>query len=191
MSNNPYESSQQYGADIAYAPPSKGKPASVIVFGILNLIFSALGICGIGSSLLSFMIPRNPNMPNLVVDLMRDNPAYLGFTYFGLGLGFIFLILLIAAGVGLLQGRKYGRTLSIIYGWYAIASGIIGMIANYFFLLRPLLAQAQNAGGAAGGAGWQAVMIGIVTLAGGFIGLIYPVLLLIFMNRQNVRDALR
>lgn len=188
MSNNPYESSQEYGSEAAYAPPSREKPASVMVFGILNLIFGALGICGIGGSLISFAMPTDPNLPNPALELMRNNPAYMGFTYFTLALGFVFVVVVIAGGVGLLQGRKYGRSLSIAYGWYAVASAIIGTIANYFFLFRPLMAQAQNAGGPAA----QGAMIGVFAgVVGGCIGLIYPVLLLIFMNRQNVREALR
>jgi hypothetical protein len=136
-----------------------------------------------------FGMQQNPNVRNPVLDLMAENPGYRLFNQVSLGLGFIATIVLIIAGVGLLQSKSFGRTLSIGYGIYALLSGIVGLIASYVFLIQPLLERAQAAGGGPEQAGAIGGMIG--GLFGGCLGLVYPILLLIFMCRRNVAEALK
>jgi hypothetical protein len=184
MSSDPFQSPG------GFLPPKPTRPASVTVFGILNLVFGVLGLCGAAFSAAMFsMMPQNPNMPNPVLELMANNPTYRLFTQVSTGLGFIASIVLIVGGIGLLQAKSFGRTLSIGYSLYAILAGIVGSIANFVFLVGPLLEQAQVAGAGPEQAGAIGGMVGGVF--GGCIGLVYPVLLLIFMFRRNVAEALK
>ena len=48
------------------------------------------------------------------------------------------------AGVGLLMLKPWGRYLSIGYSLYAIVAGIVGVVANYYFLVTPLLDNASQ-----------------------------------------------
>jgi hypothetical protein len=63
---------------------------------------------------------------------------------------------------------------------------LVGDVINYFFLIQPMLQKAHaeqgpEAAGAIGGA--------IGGLFGGCLGMIYPILLLIYMTRQHVIAA--
>ena len=99
------------------------RPTSATVFGILNLIFSALGLCGTGFGIFSLLVFQNPEMGGgaqvpLTLELMRENPAYQAFTFVSIGLGAVSAILLAVSGIGLLKLRPWGRTLCIVYGSY-------------------------------------------------------------------------
>ena len=173
-----------------YGPAKPARPASVTVFGILNLVFGVLGLCGTaGSVAVLFFMPQNPNVRNPVMDLMANSPVYRLFNQVVIGLGFVAAIVLIVAGIGLLQTKPWGRTLSIGYSVYAILSGIVGLVMSFAFLVKPLMDQAN----AAGGGPEQAAAIGGMFggLFGGCIGMVYPIVLLIFMCRRNVAEALR
>jgi hypothetical protein len=128
-------------------------------------------------------------MENPVLELMQRNSIYYGFMIASLALGLIATIVLIVAGVGLLSGKPYGRNCSIGYAAYAIISGIIGIAMNVIFLLLPMLEQLDNMAdgpekaGAIGGA--------VGGTLGGACGLVYPIILLIFMMRTPVINYMR
>jgi len=161
------------------------------VFGILNLVFACLGLCGLCFGLIPLLgmqaIPDLP--PNPVFELMQQNQAYYVFTMVTMALGFVATVVLGLAGIGLLNMRPWGRQLSIVYAVYAIVAGIVGMIANWVWLIGPLMERANAAGAGPERAGAIGGIIG--GAFGGCIGLIYPVLLLIFMMRPNVVEAFR
>jgi hypothetical protein len=165
--------------------PPGSRPTSVTVFGILNLVFAGLGLCGLCFSLIPLLamdaIPNQP--PNPVIELMKENQAYFTFTMVQTALGFDATVVLGVAGFGLLNMRPWGRQLSIVYGVYAIVSGIVGIIASWIWLIGPLMERGDMAGPEKAGAMFGAF--------GGCLGLIYPILLLIFMMRSNVVQAFR
>ena len=163
------------------------RPASVIVFGIINLVFAALGLCGavfagIGLAILS--TSRNVRMPNPALDAMDAHPAYAAFTYVGLGLGLIATIVIALAGIGLLTSKSWGRILSIGWAAYTLVMTAISLVMQYVYVIAPMMEKAGRMGGGPEQAG---VIGGIV---GGVIGTclapIYPVILLIFMFRPNL-----
>jgi hypothetical protein len=93
---------------------------------------------------------------------------------------------LLIAGIGLLLMKSWARTLSIIYAIYALVAGVLGLVVNFMFLVRPMLERAgqqhgPEAAGALGGA--------IGGTFGGCLGLVYPILLLIFMTRPKLVAA--
>jgi len=175
------------------APPavpdaaSAGRPASLTVFGILNILFGVLGICGTAGGVLPFVMemPSDPAIPNPMLDLIKSNATYRTFLIVSLVLGAIVAALVLAGGIGLLLSKAWGRTLSIVYGWYSIVAAIVGMGVNWY-VMQPLLAKMQEGGGP----GQVAVTAGIVGgLIGGCVGMIYPIVLLVFMNRPAIRHA--
>jgi len=95
---------------------------------------------------------------------------------------------LLAAGIGLMMLKPWARLVSIGYAIYAIVFGIVGMVINFFFLVRPMIEHAQQQSGPE-----AAVAIGgaVGGTIGGCFGLIYPIVLLIFMFRANVVGAFK
>jgi hypothetical protein len=162
------------------------RPASVTTFGILNIIFAAVGVFALLTSIAFFFVPTTSQNP--VVRIMHENRAYMTWMLLTIPLGLVSSGALLAAGIGLLLLKPWARILSIGYAIYAILSGLIGTILNAVFLLPPLLEEASRkqgpeAAGAIGGA--------VGGTVGGCVGLIYPILLLIFMTRPKLIEAFR
>ena len=161
------------------------RPTAVTVFGILNIVFAALGIIGVIGSVMLFAAV-GADSKNPVVQIIHDNAAYAAWMKISVALGLPVSAALLAAGIGLLQLRPWARRFSIIYAIYSMVMVVVGSVINYFFLMQPMLEQAHQksgpeAAGAIGGA--------IGGTVGGCFGLIYPVVLLIFMLRANVVAA--
>jgi hypothetical protein len=161
------------------------RPTSVTVFGVLNIIFAAYAVLGIGVSMVMFFMPHSDS-DNPVMQLIQDNPGYAAWLKFSIVLGIPVAGALITAGIGLLKMKPWARILSIIYGIYAIIMVIVGGVVNYFCLFQPMMEKAHNAQGpeAIG-----AIFGAICGTFGSCAGLIYPVLLLIFMTRPKVVAA--
>lgn len=157
------------------------RPTSITVFGVLNLVFGVLGLCGVGFSLVSLGMVAPGTNP--VYDLMRASPILLYWTYASSVLGAIFTVLLIASGIGLLMDKGWGRLLGLAYAGFTILFGLLGLVMNALFLFPGLMELVDSSspevmGGAIGG------MVG--GLAGGCVGLLYPVVLIVFMTRKAV-----
>jgi len=162
------------------------RPTSVTVFGILNIIFAVFGCIGTVASITLFILPANAAVHNPMVELIQNNPGYAMWLKVSVVLGIFSCGALLAAGIGLLLLKPWAHKLTIGYAIYAIIFGIIGTVVNFFLIVRPMLAQAQEqhspgTAGAIGGAVGGSI--------GGCLGLIYPVLLLIFMLRPHVKAA--
>jgi hypothetical protein len=162
------------------------RPTSVTVFGILNIAFAVLGAFGLIFTLALFSLQTDTNNP--VVKLIHENPTYAAWMKVSICLGVPSCLALLAAGIGLLCMKSWARILSIIYAIYAIVFGIAGTVANFFFMVRPMLEQAQQQQGPEAAAAIGGAIGGTI---GGCFGLIYPVLLLIFMTRPKVVAAFR
>jgi hypothetical protein len=160
------------------------RPTAVTVFGVLNIVFAVFGVIGLIASVMLFLPQANSTNP--VIQLIHDRPAYAAWMKWSAALGGVVSVALLAAGIGLLHLKPWARTASVLYGIYAIVMVIAGSVVNYFFLLRPMLEQAQQKHGPEAAAAIGGAVGGTV---GGCFGLIYPVLLLIFMTRPNVVAA--
>jgi hypothetical protein len=161
----------------------------LLVFGILNLAFAAMGLIGVAMSLAMLSLPKGPGVENMMVDVMRQNPQYMAYQqYCALPLGFLFSLLLAGAGVGLLKAKSWGRILSLIWSVCSIAMAVINGIVMYSWLFEPLMDRAAQMpegpekfglmGGAIGG------LVGIA------FGLTYPAVLLIFMLLPAAKRAI-
>ncbi len=171
--------------------PNPPRPTSATVFGILNLAFAALGLCGSVAGVISLFATQlmPEGAPNPALELMKQNQAYYMFSIVMMGLSFVATIALALGGIGLLKMRAWGRTLSIGYAVYTILASIAGMIANWVWLIQPLMEQTD----AMGPGPEKAAAIGGVIggLFGGCISMIYPIVLLVFMMRPSFVQAFR
>lgn len=155
------------------------RPTSVTVFGVLNLVFSVLGLVGIAfSALVLFAIPQQAA---IAVNSVPD-----GWMIFSLAWGVLAAIVLFVSGIGLLLLRPWGRLAAIGYSIAAIAMSAAGLVVHWLFVVRPVFAAFNGPGETVPP---EAVGAAIGGLFGGCIGPIYPVLLWYFMTRPGVAAA--
>ncbi len=191
METNPYQSPT---ATMTVAPPlapaAGVRPTMLTVLGIMNILLGVLGSFGLMMAAAMLAMPRVFQIggPNPVLDAMQASGPYRTFTIVATVLGLLSIIVLIVSGIGLLQMRRYGRTLALGYSVYALLAGVVGLIVNVAFVFAPMmqnlqgLPAPQRVGAIAGMAG------GVI---GGAVGLVYPAILLYCMYRPSVVKALR
>ena len=163
------------------------RPTSVTVFGILNIVFAAFGIFGVLASVMLFMaVGTNSNNP--VIQIIHDNPAYAMWMKLSIVLGLASSAVLLAAGIGLLKLKPWARTVSIAYAIYAMVMILVSTVVNFIYLTQPMLEQAHQKQGPEA---FAAIGGAVGGMSGSCFGIIYPILLLIFMMRANVVAAFR
>jgi hypothetical protein len=116
--------------------------------------------------------------------MLIENPAYAAWLKFSIPLGLLSCTILLVAGIGLLWLKSWARTLSIAYAIYGICMGILATAVGSIFMILPFFKNHQDS---------QAAATAMFGLVGGAIcvclGLIYPILLLLFMLRPTVAAA--
>jgi hypothetical protein len=155
------------------------RPASIRVLATLNLVFAGLGVVGLFMTYAMYfggleLGPRNP-----VIEIARESPEYMTFLKWSFLIGGVRCLMLAGAGFGLLRYRPWARTLNIATALFGIISGIAGMMATHHYLIEPL-SKSDDPAAKAGAFGGYAAILGIV----------YPVVVLIFMLKKDVREAL-
>jgi hypothetical protein len=162
------------------------RPTSATVFGVLNILFSVLGFLGTAYSALVYLAASDPNNAAAnPFEALELGPLMSTWLKAATVLGFFANMVLLAAGVGLLMMRGWGRMLSLVYSVYAIVGTVIGMAMNWFFIVMPALRTLDD------GQGPGPVLIGaaIGGVLGGCVSLIYPALLWYFMTRPRLVAA--
>lgn len=119
-------------------------------------------------------------------EAIKNDPNLKMLGQISIGLSAVATVALLAAGIALLKMKSWGRTLSILYAIYDIISKIVFAVLS-LLIMMPLFAAQQDVGGpapeATGGIVAGSIGCGLI------FTLIYPILLLIFMLRSNVREA--
>lgn len=161
------------------APPSSG-------LRLLGIAQCALGVFGLGAApltLITRFVARDPSSRK-VQELLWE--GWLGaWNYASLGLGTLTAALLIAAGLGVVRGKPWGRTLTLAHAVAAIALVVIGQVVSVT-LLYPALWQLGTGGTAAERGGAIGGVVG--GLFGGLVALALPAIELYVMTRPSVRE---
>jgi hypothetical protein len=157
---------EEFGSNQLQSPTQVvEKPTSVTVFGVLNIVFGFLGLLCIPIALLVLAVAS------------KKMGVSLPFKIWSRVIGIGFSIWLLILGIGLLKMSKWARRGSVIYAWVRII-WILTVIGSNFAALS----------------GWMVVSGGtkpefLGGVCGGILGLIYPILLLIFMQTNKVKQA--
>ena len=121
------------------------RPAWVTFFGIVNIIWGVLGVCGIaGHLVMRSGLVQMPAGSNPTIELMENNTAYRLFSDISAAVGAIATIIIISAGIGLLMLRPWARLASLGWAVYSVVMTIFGSIMNWVLMFRPMLAQASR-----------------------------------------------
>lgn len=146
------------------------KPISITVFGILNIVFGGFGL--LFSSLAIFGLVT-------AGDTSKMTSTYRMFLLCMNVVGFGFSIWLLTLGIGLLAMKGWARRGSVLYGWLGILLSVTETAVNFLALVLNWITVPAE--------GRAEYIVGIcISLVG---GLIYPVLLLIFMQTAGVKQA--
>jgi len=145
---------------------ARSRPVVATVFGVLNVALGGLGVMG-------WLLTIGRTFPFLARSGWR--PAYRLWWVASHCVGLILAGVLVLAGVGLLTLKPWGRWVSIGYPICAIVFVIASAAVNALFLA----AYGHVMWGAAAG------------LARVLAGLLYPVVLLVFMLHPTVAAALK
>ena len=144
------------------------RPTAVTVFGILNCVFGGIGMmCAPASFLL---------IPLMEKQMQVTSGDKMWMLVSGV-VGFIFSAWLLTMGIGLLMFKGWARMGSIVYACFYIPWILLTAILNFIDMSQQFASNPEAVPGYIGGA------------CGGILGLIYPVLLLIFMNTAKVKQA--
>jgi hypothetical protein len=154
-------------------------PRSIKTLGTLNLVFAGLGLLGSAMTYAMYFggLKLTPHDP--IGDAVRSSPAYLSFLRASMVAGLISHCALAASGIGLHRMRSWGRKLALAYAVYAIVAAIGGIVMMVHYVM-PVVANMKGPAGQAG------IMGGIM---GGLIAIAYPIVLIVFMSKRNIRDA--
>ena len=167
--------------DVVSVPPVNEKseifgasfPVSIKVFGILNVIFGAIGFCGSGAGAISLLFlgwaSHHPELGNEVRQQMTE--SHLLFVQIMIFPAFLLNILLFISGIGLLRNKIWGHKSSIAYGILAIFQALINAIGTTIFT--------NNA---------QQI---ITAYAAGVFNLAFAICILYFLTRPNVIEVLK
>jgi hypothetical protein len=158
----------------------------VTALGVFNIVFAGLGLFGLLASIA--MLSTSGASDNPVVKIMRQNPSYMMWVKISTPLGLMSLAALLTAGIGLLRLKPWARVLSIGCALWAIVFGLLGLVSNYFFLVRPMMEEAAHKQGAEA---LGTISGAVSSVFGGCLGIIYPIILLVFMTRPKVINAFR
>lgn len=176
-------------APFRFAAPSSSphmqRPDAVSVIGILNIVFGVYALFSVFTTSSTLAITGKSKNP--IVKIMHEHPAYATWVKCTIPLGLLSFALLLSTGVGLLCLGEWARKLSIAYGIYAILFDIAVAIINFVFVLPPGIPGPSHTDGG----GNPALVAAVIAIMGGVFGLIYPVVLIVFMTRREIAAAFR
>jgi hypothetical protein len=164
--------------------PPPAPSAGLRLLGIAQCALGAFGLLAAPITVITRVVAQDAGSRR-VQELLWE--GWLGaWTWTSLVLGTLLAVTLIAAGVGVVRGMRWGRSLTLAHGVLAILHVVSGQVVSVVFLYPALWAlgtggNAAERGGAVGG------------VIGGFFGslvaLVLPVIELWVMTRPSVRET--
>jgi hypothetical protein len=150
---------------------SRTIPASVKVFGIIDLVFGTLGLLSALNSLAKFSQVRES------YKMFPTLAKLSGWMPIQMLISVLMAIALLTLGIGLLKRQPWARSLSVYFAMFVIGFGLLNL-AIMVTLLGGDLTNPMSIG------------LIIVTVFGIFIGSIYYGLMIYFLTRPEVKAAL-
>ncbi len=184
-SYNPYQPQETRSGN---TPNPDQRPVIATVFGILNLVFGILGVCGNILGIGTFAVMSSDLIDAKTKTQMNlqqfNDPIYFGVLSAQMVLSGILSIVIIVSGIGLLKFKPWGRKLANFYAVATLILLVVGTAVNVIFMVIPAINEANNPG-----ASPEKMSAAVSGVAGGAFGIcfgiIYPICILIFLNRRR------
>jgi len=178
------------------------RPTAITTMAILNIVIGGLGmlcgLCGLGAPAASAGILKmaGAGAGDPMAVLNERVPGLFFWMFTKISLALVLSVLLVIAGIGLLNMKKWGRTLSLVYAIFTIPLQIAYVLFQ-ILLVQPAtkeaMAQIQPPPMAPGQAAGQQIgqqigpAIGVVGAASLFV--LYSVAVLVVMLLPAVTEA--
>ncbi len=191
-----------HAADTLPTPPAV-VPGQIKVLGIIHLVFAGLGVVMILLALVSQKWTESMTAMQEKAGGIQAAQAQISravvevsepITWFGYVSALILGVMLFLAGLALLKRKKVGLSWSNRYAWTSIIFKVINLII-FITLVMPKI-NGVFAGAESGGREMQIFgsVMKMTTIGTGIvspvISCIYPVVVLILLNRESVRKSL-
>jgi hypothetical protein len=175
---------------------NSGQPQTVKIFGIMHIVLavygvgaSALGayIALVGNPFFQFM-PQTPQLNQQIEMQASMQQKILPFTIFSYVMTLTLSVLLLIAGIKLLQKRRSGLAWSNYYAWISVAGKVITAVLTFIYILpttREMMGTPAIPG-AAKSIMETAMIVG--TIIGMLIPFTYPILALILLNLKKTKE---
>jgi hypothetical protein len=181
------------GQPLSYDTTPRKRPTSVTVIAVLAIVFGSLGVLGTLCSLPQWMGVSIG--PNRVMDEMRKDSVFVTYTIVSMLIGLALAVMELWGGIGALSLKAPARRVLVRFAIADIVVSVLGLIYGLATMGRNLELMARVVQSTPGTAAAKAQMQQIMQLSfyGGMIGsvvtLIWPVLVLIYMNKPHVKAA--
>lgn len=164
--------------------PLPARTATATTFAVLNVACGMLGIfCGVPAGLAVVAMP--PVDPFVAI---MGNPVVTFVRFFGIGIGFVASVMLVASGVGLWRQRGWGGRLAVNYAVLSIVANLVvtGLLGVMAVAPMFVVARQHNTPEA-----WEGAVAGLGGFGGGACGgIIYPIVVLAAMRLDSVKRCL-
>jgi hypothetical protein len=158
------------------------RPQAVTAFGVLNIAFASVGILGVmASRFRAEALNSNP-----LAAVIYASPQFMTWSRIHTPVGYVLAAVLLVSGIGLLKLKPWARTAAI---GYAFGTIILSCISSFVFVRYVLPVMLEKAATLSGPDAFALKIGAYAGASGGFIGLIYPALLLFFMTRPHIKAA--
>jgi hypothetical protein len=184
------------------------RPTSVTVIAVLLLVFGVLGLCGSGYAL-AVTLSGSSNLvappgaggktssgggpPDIQAEMEKQIPNYKAIKTVQLSVSTLVLLLQLLAAVGLLNLQGWGRKLALAWAVLHILEALVNIVYGLLVempAMNNVLAQLSSSGGPAGPIAAQAGQVSLVVgYAFSLLFLIFPVLVLVYLNKPHVKRA--
>jgi|688.fasta_scaffold12282_12 hypothetical protein len=173
-----------------------GQPQTVKVFGIMHVILAVYGfgtlVLGVittfvGNPVYNFM-PKTPELTKQMAMEAQMQDQMRVVTVLGLVMALVLSILILIAGIKLLQKRRGGLVWSNRYAWASLAGKAIALVLTFLYTIPAMREMAVDPAlpAAAQSIMRTSMVVGAVL---GVVGTcIYPILSLILLNRPKTKE---
>lgn len=151
------------------APPVP-PPGAIKVFGILNIIFGSLGLLCMPLSLIGYPVAAKQ---------FGDSPLMVGWLLVSTIVSLAGSVVMLASGIGLCKLKSWARKFAVYYAVFACFMSLIGVaVVLNTFSTNTAATGPERIGGMVGG------------VLGALFGITYNILLVVFLTKRPVKDAL-